>query len=178
MLVQGADSAQVWWETLVQFLRLQERAARLRRWPDASEWAHGDAAQYQQIAQRAAASLGDAFSLALQEGRLVVTPVQSRLRTAGQMLRLHLDDRHIISVRPRTGSIVNGRQRCPCSHGRRRVLVRHCAGHARAIGELTIALHDWRMAEVEFWTRLSEHSCCGRVETCRLREHKPHRSSP
>ncbi|MBB4519742.1 E2 domain-containing protein [Paraburkholderia fungorum] len=169
LLVQDADSAQVWWETLIQFLRLQERAARLRRWPDSNEWAHGFAARHQQLAQRAAKTLGDGFALALQQGRLDVAVVQSRLGAAGKMLRLYLDGEHIVSVWPHTGTVVNGRRQCPCPHRQRRVLVRHCAEHTRAIGELAVALNARRTAEAEFWAQLSGRKCCGRVETCGLR---------
>ena len=58
---QGADplyvtdvpAAQRWWDTLLGYLRLQERAAKLGRWPNREAWAHGDAAEHQHTAYAA-----------------------------------------------------------------------------------------------------------------------------
>lgn len=167
--VVDEKSAGVWWETLIQFLRLQERAVRLRRWPDEKEWAHGDAARYQKQGQQAAMLLGADFMLALRERRLRVITVPARRQPAGETLRLTLDGRHLISVLSSSMTVMNRRQACPCQHEGRRVYLRRCEQHAHAIAALAGALLGWQRAEAAFWARLRERDCCGRVERCELR---------
>lgn len=166
--VRDADAAWDWWATLVGFLRLQERAARLRRWPNARVWAHGDAAIHQQQAMRAAEQLGPWFAEQLEAGRLSVTQMPGtgngpalRVKSAGKRLYdIWRDHRRVVNTR---GPCV-----CPKGQGRRPVIFRSCGEHARAAVDLAIALRAWEKEEARFWNNLKDQRCCGTMDNCPL----------
>jgi hypothetical protein len=64
--VTDAATAGNWLSLLLNFLRLQRRAAKQRRWPNHETWAHGtDAARQQLRAERAAEKLGPELKAAV-----------------------------------------------------------------------------------------------------------------
>lgn len=161
------DSARRWWETLVQFLRLQERAHRLRRWPSTKQWAHGDGAKYQQKALVAAEQLGADFLKDVEDGRIRV--VYRRIGSY-PVLRVFRGNVWTYSVRLDLRRVVNLRQRCICPRGRERRprVLRSCGAHAKAAADLAIAIHEQALAEKEFWESMKGKPCCGRMEYCPL----------
>lgn len=160
-------SAQRWWETLVQFLRLQERAARLRRWPSARQWAHGDAAKYQQQAIIAAEQLGPDFSKDIEQGQ--IRAVYKKIGTH-PVLRVFRDTVWTYSVRLDQRKVINLRQRCVCPKGqeRRPRVLRSCGVHAQAAADLAVALHEQALAEKAFWESMKSKPCCKTLEHCPL----------
>ncbi|MFC0340548.1 E2 domain-containing protein [Paracoccus niistensis] len=166
--VRDEETARAWWARLFKFLTLQERATRLRRWPDRRTWPHGDAAGHQFRAEWAAHRLGSPFVEDLAQGRLGVARKGHGSGGAGlQMLR---DGRRLYSVWEDTRRAVNLRQRCICIMGRASppAVLRSCGDHADAVVELAFALQDRATAEAAFWAGLEGTSCCGTMDCCPL----------
>lgn len=169
MDVVDHESATAWWETLWKFLKLQVRAAALRRWPNGDAWAHGAAALHQKRAQEAAFALKGTFAQALVESRLKVEHRGARRGPAGPTLRLFKDDVHLYSVWENSGKVVNLKQRCFCgTGGRRPKKIRSCEDHAKQAAALVLALRDWEREDECFWTRFKGRPCCGSCDRCPL----------
>ncbi|UTP40927.1 hypothetical protein M9M90_07020 [Phenylobacterium sp. LH3H17] len=162
LLVTDTESAVRWWGTLLQYLRLQERATRLGRWPNHSAWAHGDAARHQLIAEASARGLTASFEEALK--RRALTAITSR-RGSGRFLELRREGRRILSVWVEGQRIATRRQACLCGSGRP---MGWCGAHAREAAALTKALWDWQKAEEAFWRTFKDRTCCGSVAGCPL----------
>lgn len=159
--VTDEASAQEWWALLLKFLRLQEIATQLRRWPNNHAWAHGAAAEAQRRAEICAMALGSAIEQALTAGRLSVT------RTSGQrFVRLEDGSRRLYSVWREAKRVATLRQRCFCGSGRP---LRSCADHADRAAELVTALEEWEASEREFWSELRGRTCCGTLIECPLK---------
>jgi len=165
------SSATLWWGKVIQFFRLQERATRLRRWPDRHTWAHGAAAPFQRIAEISAAKLGETFATALQWGRLTVSEPIGRSASNGPAITLSLDERRLLRVWCDHPRLVNMRQPCVCDHrvGRPAIAMRGCHDHAQAAVDLVRALVHWRTEERSFWNSLSGQACCGTLDECPLK---------
>jgi hypothetical protein len=112
----GGNSAWLWWATLVNFLKLQTRTKRLRRWPSRKAWAHGNAARHQQEAMKAAALLGEQFVDDLEDGLLRV--VQLSGKGNGPVLRVLRDGRRLYEVWLKHQRVVNLRGACVCAAGK------------------------------------------------------------
>lgn len=164
--VVDADSAAAWWRRLWKFLQLQRSAARMRRWPNARTWAHGDAAKHQRAAEAAASALG--LEAALAAGELT-------LRRRKGFLAVHQGPRRLFSIWRDAKRIATGRQGCLCGSGRPRI---HCANHAEQAVALGLALEAWRREEDDFWRRIAHKPCCGTMAACPLREPLPQPSPP
>lgn len=162
LAVADAAGAERWWGTLVQFLKLQERAAKRRGWPNGHQWAHGDAARYQLQAEQSSGKLGAGLVIALRDGRLAV-------RRSGPFLRLLLDGRRLYSVWVEGRRTATLRQKCPCRSGK---VIRACADHKAASAELAFAVRDMNEAEAEFWEGFSGRTCCGTLNDCPLAARK------
>lgn len=139
LLVRNAEEAQVWWATLLQFLRKQEIAAQRMRWPGKA-WAHGDAARYQYEAEECAAALGPRYLAALEAGRL---SVRTKRGTSGTFLELRDGERWLYAVWERFKRVATLKQRCLCG---RNVQLRACGTHARNAADLVFALVGWSAA--------------------------------
>lgn len=163
-LVVDAVSADKWWSILISFLKLQERAKGLRRWPNGNVWAHGGAAKFQAAAEQLAAGL-DAASIwtALRTGHLKVK------KHKGRFLRVMAGAERLYSVWDKAADgklrIVNVRRPCLCGSNRS---MHKCADHADLAVMLALALLNMKSAETDFWTYWMSRKCCGRVETCPL----------
>ncbi|EUC18844.1 hypothetical protein PMI06_003220 [Burkholderia sp. BT03] len=160
-------SAIKWWNTLVAFLGLQERAANLRRWPDERGWAHGDAARFQHIANESAEQLGGFFQSAHSDKRLTAELCPDRPGRS-RMLRLRLDGRHLYSVLLDPIRVANQKQPCLCAECSHRKRLRACRHHATAAARLAYALHLQETKEQEFWETFAGKSCCGQLDNCPL----------
>jgi hypothetical protein len=165
--VTDTETALRWLEIVWKFLKLQERAARLRRWPDDKVWAHGNAAQHQRIAQHAAAALSKDFSLKLESQRLRVERFGAKSER-GPTIRAYVDGHHLFSVWERTGIAVRLKQRCFCGTSGKRTpkRLRACADHAKQASQLAVALHKWTQAEASFWKSFEGQPCCGSCNQC------------
>jgi hypothetical protein len=149
-------------------LLLQERAKKLRQWPDGRAWAHGAAAVHQQRAERCAAALGPRFEGALASGRLLVTRSKRRQDRKGgsrAFLRIWDADRRLYSVWEHERRVATVRQRCVC--GQSGLPLCSCRDHAWQAAELVFALNDWQEEEARFWSK-AKGSCCGTMSRCPL----------
>lgn len=168
LAVEDVESAQRWWETLVRYLQLQERATKRRRWPDENEWAHGAAAEHQLKAQAAAAVLGTDFAADLREGRITVDI--RRVSSTGPGIRVFRSGRWIYSVWQKDARVVNQRRPCLCPAGgsRKPITLHSCKGHAKAAAALAIELVRWEQAERLFWKSFKGQECCHTMDGCPL----------
>jgi hypothetical protein len=169
--VVDTDDAILWWARVLQYWRLQERAARLRRWPDRRQWAHGAAAEHQRAAEAAAAKLGRSYASALEWGRLTVSAPVERGSSNGAAYTLILDGWPVLRVWRDYPRLVNMRQPCICDAraGGPRVAMRGCGDHAQAGVDLVRSLLRWREEEQAFWASLKGASCCGTLDDCPIR---------
>jgi hypothetical protein len=168
--VTDESSATVWWETLYQFLRHQERAAKLRRWPTAGGWAHGDAARFQKRAIASAEGLGSEFLQALLLGRLQVRAWPLLRKNRDSTLRMYRDGVHIYSIWSNQAQVLNRKQRCFCQRkkGKRALRLRSCGTHAADAANLAKAIHEWKKSEIRFWNQVEGRRCCRTCERCPL----------
>ncbi len=169
--VTDEASARKWWGLLLKFLRLQEVATQLRRWPNKRGWAHGAAAEAQRRAEICAMALGPAIEHALGAGRLRV------IRSSRQPRFLRLEDggRRLYAVWREAKRVATLRQRCFCGSGRP---LRSCADHADRAAELVAALEAWKAGEHAFWSHLRGHTCCGTLSECSLKPSKSPGAQP
>ncbi|WP_176025772.1 E2 domain-containing protein [Burkholderia vietnamiensis] len=171
MGIADATAAHRWWQTLREFLLLQERVAKLRRWPG-DGWAHGSAAHHQNHAEAAAAALSQVVSEALQDGRLLVKAGPKVSHPNGPTLRVHIDGVHLYTVWRKSGRVTNKRQPCICARGQigRRSKFRSCGDHASQAAQLAISMAAWKEAEAAFWDVFKDTTCCGTCDDCPLRK--------
>jgi hypothetical protein len=160
--VTDEATAREWWSRLLKFLRLQEAATQLRRWPTKHAWAHGAAAEAQQRAETCAMALGPAFERALAGGRLRVT----RRPEHPNFVRLEDGGRRLYAVWRQARRVATLRQRCFCGSGRPLCI---CADHADRAAELVTALEAWEAGERAFWNRFRGRACCGTLSSCPLK---------
>lgn len=161
--VVDPTTAGEWWARLLKFLRLQELATKLRRWPGRHEWAHGDAAMPQRRAEICARALGPVFEQALAAGHLKVARRRGR---AGFKALMHGEQR-LYSVWIAPERVATLRQACFCGSGR---TLQSCSDHADRAADLVSAIEAWERAEKEFWQLVRAQSCCGSLATCPLRQ--------
>ena len=162
LFVTDQESAIRWWSTLLEYLRLQERARSRKRWPGRVEWAHGDAAFYQRIAETCSLALGPTISAALTARRLEV------VRPKGQSTFLRLENAgvRLYSVWREGRRVVTLRQACFCGSGRPLI---GCSDHAEKAVQLVFALEFWESTEREFWENAGDTPCCQTLTACPLR---------
>jgi hypothetical protein len=170
LYVVDEASARVWMETLIQFLRLQERVEQIRRWPSRKAWAHGSAAKYQLQAMHAAATLGDSFFAKLEEGAMSISLRPRRGRNPDSIVEVKQDGVHLFSIWKSRRMVVNYRKKCFCgvSGSRRPKRIGRCENHAAAALALAEALLGWEAADEQFWKSLQGNKCCGTCDGCPL----------
>lgn len=163
-------SARIWMETLIQFLRLQERAAKMRRWPSRKAWAHGNAAKYQLQAMEAAVVLGIPFPAKIEEGALTIIARPRRGRNTDSIVEVEQDGVHLFSIWKTRRMLVNNRKKCFCciSGLRRPKRIGRCKNHAAAALALAEALLGWDAEEKKFWDSWQGSTCCGTCNECPL----------
>jgi hypothetical protein len=170
--VEDEESARLWWARLHGYLRMQQRARRLGRWPD-REWAHGDAARHQHEAEVAAVHLGQDFVQDLEGKKFEAAWCRWDHPVHGRMLQVFRDGTPIYKVSERHQRVLNSRQACICANGdiKRHKRLRSCGGHMKVAFDFAVALRNWVSAEDQFWKALAKtnRTCCGRASDCRLR---------
>lgn len=171
--VVNEASARVWMETLIQFLRLQERASQIRRWPSRKAWAHGSAAKHQLQAMEAAASLGNSFLEKLEAGSLSIKTRAKIGRNPDSSLEVSQDGVHLFSIWESRRMLINRSRKCFCGRygSRRPKRIGRCENHAAAALALAEALLAWEMANEQFWQSLEGRKCCGTCDKCPLAKH-------
>ncbi|MFT0548052.1 E2 domain-associated cysteine-rich protein [Allopusillimonas ginsengisoli] len=165
--VDDAPSAIAWLETLYKYLKLQDRAKRQRKWPDAGSWAHGGAALHQLRALEAASALKHDIANALKQGHIILKRRKSKGRP---ILEIWIENNRIFGVWERHKRVINQSRRCFClSNGSRRPKkLRRCNDHAQQAAELALAMRDWEDEEQRFWDGMKGKSCCGSCDNCPL----------
>jgi hypothetical protein len=160
-------SAVIWLDVLTSFLRTQKRAAKLRRWPTAEAWAHGEVAAK---AQRRAEHMGKMIDPEWQQW-ILERRMSALLGTDG-VYRVSLDDDFVYSVwvvsnrRDKLGK--RSARAVETRNGRRRPTSNRV--RARRMHELAMALWEWQRAERYFWKAFASEPCCGTMDTCGLRK--------
>lgn len=169
--VVDRDSALDWWSTLVRYLMLQERAEKKRKWPS-KDWAHGDAAEYQFLVQKAVSDLGPTFVEALDDGVFSVKEGGRSGYGRGRCLRLYKGRVHLFTVWRTPPSLANRKQKCQCnkSESKRPERIKNCGDHARSAQNLVVGLWNWEQSDAKFrkWFKDNGHTCCGKIEGCPL----------
>ncbi len=153
-LVSSEEKARLWWQSLAEYLKLQEIAKVTGRWPRHMELDHGDAGKYHRAALNAAAELGllEEYELALLGKDSWITDGSVRLDKTGTRL-------------------LNGRAVCPvdCPSGRR--LRRDCCSQHAVVSLLAAERQRSRLLR-KFWEtqkRLGQ-ACCGTMIDCPLKK--------
>jgi hypothetical protein len=165
--VTDSISAERWLNLLLNFLRLQRRATRQRRWPNLETWAHGNSAAACQLrAERAAAQLGSPLRSALDARELTAS------RDGDGTLRAFADGRAVFSVWRSPDRFGRRRRRLirACefdSRGRRRILQ---GRRAELLEEMAYALVMWKAEEQRFWAYHQDRACCGTIDNCPLQK--------
>lgn len=171
--VKDYDSAVVWWQHLLAYLKSQVRAGKRRSWPG-TEWAHGSAAIFQNLAENAAKALGGEYYQWLIDNKLTVKSVKWGDKR-GPVLRLYLGHKHLCSVWGDLKVVANKRQPCLCkikpTQNRKRI--RSCGDHGEKIKELIISIYEQESATKIFWGLYKGVACCGTMNNCPLKDASP-----
>ena len=165
--VTDIASAGNWLSLLLNFLRLQRRAAKQRCWPNHQTWAHGSGAARQQLrAELAAEKLGPDLKAAIEARDL------SAAGDAAGTLRVTMGGRPLFAVWKSPNRFDQSGHRLTCvsefgskrkrkiSHGRR----------AKLLEELAQALVLWEREEKSFWAYYQDRVCCGTIDNCPLQK--------
>lgn len=168
--VVDEESARAWWTTVVRFLQLQLTANELGVWTNgANDWAHGDAASHQALAEAAADGLGARFRDDLRAGKFAVT-CEPHVR--GARLELRREGNHIarVAIGP-PARLKDSRVPCPCDQSAG-MTVDACRDHADHLARFTAELWRWREAEDQFLSELAKRgaTCCETLKNCKLRD--------
>lgn len=163
--ITDSEAATLWWRQLLGYLKLQERAAYLREWPNRKTWAHGDqAAEHQRVAEETAEVLGGRFADALAVGRLKVKKSRAN---GGAFLALHDGAQRLYSIWRASRRVATQRQYCVCGSG---LTFIDCQDHAYQAVELIEALIGWEKEERLFWSFVNDQPCCGTLDNCPLKK--------
>ncbi len=166
--VVDEDSARTWWIAVVRFLQLQLTANELGVWANgANDWAHGDAARHQALAEDAADSLGVRFRDDLRAGKFAV---RRQPHVRGARIELRREGSHIarVTIGP-PARLKDRRVPCPCEQFAG-MSVGACRDHADHLTTFTLELWRWREAERQFQRELAKRgvTCCGTLKKCQL----------
>ncbi|WP_428842817.1 E2 domain-associated cysteine-rich protein [Pseudomonas aeruginosa] len=139
----------------------------MRRWPNGSAWAHGDAARHQLRAQKAASAINGKIANDLAVNQLGLKRRKSKERP---ILDVFSGTVPLFSVWEKSQRVINQKRRCFCGlYGRRRPKrIRRCHDHAKQATELAFALRDWEEAERQYWDSMHGKPCCGSCDNCPL----------
>lgn len=166
--VTNEDSARNWWGRLLKYLKLQLRAAKLKKWPGMS-WAHGSAAGFQLSLENYAKQLGQFFTDSLKSNKFIVK--RQALSSSNRIaLRLYCESRLLFVVWENLERVANTSQPCVCDliKGKRKLRMKSCSNHAKI--SANFVLDKWKMqeAEREYWARFKNEKCCGTMNGCKL----------
>ena len=158
-IVVDRDTANIWWNLLHNFLKLQQGASRTRVWPPRQELSHGDAGAHHQKALSAARMLGleDDYYRMLEGEPAWFSQKFPR-------------------VHKKEARLCNGRRACPkgCKNKKGSPIPRRECQRKEQIAALVLHERRRRKAEAAFWRTFikGDSSCCGTMRNCPLRELK------
>lgn len=166
--VMDAASALDWWRVLMEFLRRQEVANRMRKWPGEAR-AHGDAARYQARAEQLAVDFGPKFRSDVRNGAFTVKP---RTKHGRKTLQLSRGSQVIARVGPAANGAIDASLRCPCDTSANAQTIAQCGAHRRQLKEFILAVERWHTQEREFneTLRADRVPCCQTMDVCPLRK--------
>lgn len=169
--VNDETSAIEWWETLIRFLMQQERATKLRKWPDNNFWAHGSAASFQKKTYLAAADLGQGFIDGLLFKQFEVQFFK-RKNGNGSFFRVLKNGKYFYSVWVNHERVACWRQNCICDQKINKKVkpLKQCSNHAQSAVDFAVWMWEWQKAEAEFWIDHSDKVCCGTMNDCPLKK--------
>jgi hypothetical protein len=151
------DRAEVWWNLLRNFLKLQHTASRSRSWPQRQALSHGDAGEHHLKALEAASKLGieeDYYRMLEGEPAWFSNP--------------------LLRVQKSAGRLCNGRRPCPkgCKKKNGNPVSRRDCDRKELIVALIFHEIRRRKAEKEFWKVWVDagRQCCGSMNHCPLRD--------
>jgi hypothetical protein len=160
-------SAGNWLSLLMNFLRLQRRAAKQRSWPNRQTWAHGVAAARQQLrAEHAAEQLGPELKAAIESRALKASG------GLGGTIRVTMDDRPLFTVwkSPNRFDSSGHRLTCACEFGSRNKRKATHGRRAKLLEEMARALLLWEDDENRFWACYQDKVCCETIDNCPLQK--------
>jgi hypothetical protein len=168
--VVDEDSARTWWTAVTRFLQLQLTANELGIWPNrANDWAHGDAAGHQDLAETAADSMGERFRHDLRTGNFSVI---REPHVRGARLELRREGRHTarVAIGP-PAKLKDSHVPCPCDQPEG-MTVDACRDHVDQLTCFMLELWRWRQSEGQFLRELAKSgaTCCGTLKSCKLRD--------
>jgi hypothetical protein len=164
--VTDLASAEKWLNLLIDFLRLQRRAERQRRWPNDETWAHGSAAVFQRQAENLAEKLLPNLRSAVTARQLSVDCDDSgtmRISREGNLIFSVWKSPNRFDRRGRRLRFVaefSLRGRRKVTHGRR----------ASLLEEMAAALLMWAADEQKFWEYFKDMPCCETIDKCPLQK--------
>lgn len=165
--VADTVSAENWLSLLLNFLRLQRRAAKQRRWPNHETWAHGSGAARQQLrAERAAEKLGPEMKAAVVGRDLKASG------DGGGPIRVMMSGQPLFSVwkSPNRFDRAGHRLTCACEFRSGRKRKTSHGGRAKLLAEMALALMMWEKDEKRFWACHQDRVCCGTIDNCPLQK--------
>jgi hypothetical protein len=165
--VTDAVSAGNWLSLLLNFLRLQRRAAKQRCWPNHQTWAHGSGAARQQLrAELAAEKLGPDLKAAIDARDLKASG------DAAGTLRVTMGGQPLFSVwkSPNRFDQSGRRLTCACEFGSERNRKIGHGRRAKLLEDLAQALVIWEEEEKSFWAYHRDRLCCGTIDNCPLQK--------
>jgi hypothetical protein len=147
------ETAPAWWKKLHAFALWQETATETGFWPSEAQLSHGEAAEWELAAEKAADQLG--LRSAYREAVAFDTGIIASA---------------VRKISSKTGVLRNGRNSCICGRTDRRgrkLLRRDC--HGIGHGCPILFEHRRRISIDEFWHGLRGHvACCGTMRECPL----------
>jgi len=168
-IVDDAE-AHAFWVDLDRFLQYQLAASKTRRWPDPQNArAHGNAATFQDEAERLAGQLGPSILSDVKRGNVTVR-IDRRWRQEHWELLRHSEK--IARMRKDAKTLSALRAPCPCDTSRvTPIEVGSCGNHAELLARLTSSIHQWRTLHARFvFQPLADgKQCCGTMDHCELR---------
>lgn len=164
------SSARAWWTAVVRFLQLQLTANDLGVWENGThDWAHGDAADHQLLAEVAADQLGPRFRADLADRKFAVV---REAHARGTRLELRRNGMHVakLTIGP-PSRLKDSKVTCPCDCAAGAAIA-ECGDHADHLIAFTTEMWRWQQAEAKFLRDLARTGavCCGTLKKCTLRE--------
>lgn len=166
--IRDEQDAIAWFETLLQFLKLQVRAEKKKAWPNDDYWSHGDAAKYQQLCYQAAQGISEDFVQYLKNKTITTKYCKARNKQ-GDFIKVYLYQKHFYTIWVDHKKTAALKSKCFCKSGKK---LKKCLNHAELSFKFAESLENWKKAEDEFWHWIKQKKdvvCCGTLKNCPLK---------
>lgn len=167
LTVKNETSADRWYKRLITYLNLQEKAIVLKQWDYDKEWAHGAAAEYQQLALDSAKNLGSFFIQAINSRIINVKVSQINKR---DFLTITFKNHDLeYRVNTTTKKVTRLKSLCFCDSKNKKRIGR-CSSHSHDLYVFGLAYVLMDFKEDEFWDGWIKKGtkCCGFCKSCKL----------